>query len=152
MYARVGEEEFALRDTDLKPRMQENAGGGGGGAGGGRARIEGLREGEKGRNIKYARTDAWSHSSLPFLPLSLFPILVPSKRFLLSPFSSSYNRLSPCQSLSLSSCLCPRCFLLIVRFSRLSPSRSPLDRPFFFPLFRVIIVSTVACRDTYSLS
>lgn len=56
------------------------------------ARIEGLWEGEKRRNIKYARTDAWSHSSLPFLPVLLFPILVPSKRFL-SPFSSSHNRL-----------------------------------------------------------
>lgn len=43
--------------------------------------MGGLWEGENRRNIKYARTDAWSHSSLPFLPVSLFPILVPSKRF-----------------------------------------------------------------------
>lgn len=52
-------------------------------------RIEGLWEGEKRRNIKYARTDAWSHSSLPFLPVSLsfqylFPLNVSLPVFLLS--------------------------------------------------------------------
>lgn len=62
-------------------------GGVGGRVGGGRS-WDRLREGRRERqgtreeevDIKYARTDAWSHSSLPFLPVSLFPILVPSKR------------------------------------------------------------------------
>lgn len=56
----------------------------------------------------------------------LFPLNVFS-----SPRFPPLTIASPFQSLSLSSHLCPRCFLLIVRFSRLPPSRSPLDRPFF---------------------
>lgn len=125
MYARLGEEDFVLRDTDLKPRiwMRENDREGGGGGGG----REGLWEGEKRRNIKYARTDAWSHSSLPFLPVSLFPILVPSKRFLLSPFSSSYNRLPLVAlfiQLPLPSVLSPSYRVFLAPTSLAKPSRS----------------------------
>jgi len=59
-------------------------------------------------------------------------ILVPSKRFLLSPFPSSYNRLPLLVALFIQPPLPSICFLfLIVHFSRLPPSRSPLDRPFF---------------------
>lgn len=55
----------------------------------------------------------------------LFPLNVFSPRF--PPLT-----IASLQSLSLSSHLCPRCFLLfIVRFSRLPPSRSPLDRSVF---------------------
>lgn len=76
-------------------------GGVGGRVGGGRS-WDRLREGRRERtgdkreeevDIKYARTDAWSHSSLPFLPVSLFPILVPSKRSPL-PVYLLFSRLS----------------------------------------------------------
>lgn len=108
-------------------------------------------EGKRRRNIKYARTDAWSHSSLPFLPVSLFPILVPSKRFLLSAFSTTHDRLP--LSLSLSSrlyALAAFSFLLCV--SRAYHPRGALSIGRFFPLCHVITVSTVACADIGTLA
>lgn len=140
-----------------------------GGVGGGRgeeeeeeetvaaARIEkSSKGGKRRRNIKYAGTDAESHSSLPFLPVSLFPILVPSKRFLLSPFSSSRScasaalfiqpplSLSVVYSLLLALCV-SRAYINLPRRALL------IGRCTVFPsLSHVITVSTVACTWIYT--
>lgn len=122
------------------------------------ARIEkSSRGGKRRRNIKYAGTDAESHSSLPFLPVSLFPILVPSKRFLLSPFSSSSRScasaglfIQPPLSLSV---VCSLLLALCVSRAYINLPRRALliGRCTVFPsLSHVITVSTVACTWIYT--
>lgn len=118
--------------------------------------MEGSWEGKRRRNIKYARTDAWSHSSLPFLYRFrsfqyLFPLNVSS-----SPrFPPRNHRANP--SASLSPCLYPVVSVPSLQLSPsycaflapIPPSRSPLDRPLFFFLSLSCNYSLHCCMRGY---